>query len=90
MHSLLSAISDPLPRPLTSKQLERCGGDSFSLINIHSVVFSKCDVTSWEDQVELFKFAKAKSPSGGIDVVIANAGVYGPDILDGKTLFSVC
>ncbi|OAP57926.1 hypothetical protein AYL99_08664 [Fonsecaea erecta] len=46
-------------------------------------VFVQCDVTSWEEQENLFKVAKNKSPNGGIDVVIANAGIYGPDTLDG-------
>lgn len=43
----------------------------------------QCDVVKWEDQARLFKVAKEKSPNGGIDVVIANAGIYGPDTLDG-------
>ena len=45
--------------------------------------FVKCDVTSWEDQVEVFRVAREKAPNGRIDVVIANAGIYGPDVLDG-------
>lgn len=45
----------------------------------------KCDVTQWEDQKNLFKVARENSPSGRIDVVIANAGIYGPDALDGMT-----
>ncbi|KAF9888862.1 hypothetical protein FE257_008231 [Aspergillus nanangensis] len=45
--------------------------------------FVKCNVTSWEDQVRLFQVARGKSPTGGIDVVIANAGIYGPDVLEG-------
>lgn len=34
-----------------------------------------CDVTDWESQVNFFKQAIALSPHGGIDVVVANAGV---------------
>lgn len=45
-----------------------------------SIIFSKCDVTVWEDQVALFETAKAKSPSGGIDIVIANAGIFKEDL----------
>lgn len=45
--------------------------------------FVKCDVTSWEQQVEVFKVAREKSPNGRIDIVIANAGIYGPDVLEG-------
>jgi NAD(P)-dependent dehydrogenase (short-subunit alcohol dehydrogenase family) len=37
--------------------------------------FQHCDVTRWEDQVALFKTAVRASPSGGIDAVVANAGV---------------
>ncbi|KAH8695620.1 hypothetical protein BGW36DRAFT_429489 [Talaromyces proteolyticus] len=46
-------------------------------------VFVKCDVSSWHEQVNVFRRAKEKSPNGNIDVVIANAGIYGPDTLDG-------
>ncbi|KAL2827252.1 putative short chain dehydrogenase/ reductase [Aspergillus pseudoustus] len=49
------------------------------------VVYVKCDVTKWEDQVTVFETARARSPNGGIDIVIANAGIYGPDALDGLT-----
>ncbi|CAK7233722.1 hypothetical protein SBRCBS47491_008708 [Sporothrix bragantina] len=45
--------------------------------------FVKCDVTLWEQQVDVFKVAREKAPNGRIDVVIANAGIYGPDVLDG-------
>ena len=40
--------------------------------NIH---FVRCDVTEWQSQVNLFKEAVKLSPHGGIDAVIANAGV---------------
>lgn len=40
-------------------------------------------MTNWEEQVNVFKIAKEKAPNGKIDVVIANAGIYGPDALDG-------
>lgn len=57
---------------------------------MNRAVFVKCDVTSWEDQVSVFKVAKEKSPNGRIDVVIANAGIYGPDALDGELRFYRC
>ncbi|OAG39277.1 hypothetical protein AYO21_06481 [Fonsecaea monophora] len=44
-----------------------------------NILFVKCDVSSWEDQAALFAMAKAKSPNGGIDIVIANAGVFRED-----------
>ncbi|KAK4941022.1 hypothetical protein LTR10_018942 [Elasticomyces elasticus] len=37
--------------------------------------FVKCDVSSWDDQVQLFAAAVTKSPSKTVDIVIANAGV---------------
>ena len=40
--------------------------------NVH---FVHCDVTSWTSQVNLFKEAVRLSPHGGIDCVIANAGI---------------
>ncbi|BCS28062.1 uncharacterized protein APUU_61110S [Aspergillus puulaauensis] len=49
------------------------------------VVYVKCDVAQWEDQVTVFKTARDRSPNGGIDIVIANAGIYSPDAFDGIT-----
>jgi NAD(P)-dependent dehydrogenase (short-subunit alcohol dehydrogenase family) len=43
------------------------------------VTFVKCDTRVWEDQASLFKTACEKSPSGGIDIVLANAGITGLD-----------
>ena len=37
--------------------------------------FIKLDVTSWQSQVSFFKQAASLSPHGGIDCVIANAGI---------------
>ena len=34
-----------------------------------------CDVTNWQSQVDFFKTAVKLSPSGGIDAVVANAGI---------------
>ncbi|KAK7730114.1 hypothetical protein SLS57_001775 [Botryosphaeria dothidea] len=36
---------------------------------------SKCDVTNWDDQVSLFRAARAFSPTKLIHVVVANAGI---------------
>jgi NAD(P)-dependent dehydrogenase (short-subunit alcohol dehydrogenase family) len=46
-----------------------------------NVQFVKCDTTSWKDQLHMFKQAVAKSPDKSCDIVIANAGVSGPDEL---------
>ena len=40
--------------------------------NVHFVL---CDVTSWPSQVHLFHEAVKLSPHGGIDAVVANAGI---------------
>lgn len=40
--------------------------------------FFHCDVTDWDSQVAFFKAAAAASPHGGIDVVVANAGIVDP------------
>ncbi|KAL8812154.1 MAG: hypothetical protein Q9200_001234 [Gallowayella weberi] len=40
--------------------------------NVH---FVHCDVTDWQSQVNLFREAVKLSPHGGIDTVVANAGV---------------
>jgi len=40
-----------------------------------NVQFVKCDVTSWSDQVSLFKAAVSASPAKSCDIVVANAGI---------------
>ncbi|KAM0269071.1 hypothetical protein ACHAQH_009820 [Verticillium albo-atrum] len=40
--------------------------------------YSHCDVVDWDSQVAFFKDAARASPHGGIDVVVANAGVSCP------------
>lgn len=37
--------------------------------------FVKCDITDWDNQVQLFETAKKSSPNNSVDVVIANAGI---------------
>lgn len=44
--------------------------------NVH---FVHCDVTDWLSQVNLFKETARLSPHGGIDTVVANAGIAGAD-----------
>ncbi|KAF1346507.1 hypothetical protein BDV97DRAFT_357205 [Delphinella strobiligena] len=41
--------------------------------------FIKCDVTSWTDQLAMFKLAIAHSPHRSCDIVCANAGIIGED-----------
>ena len=40
-----------------------------------NVYFEACDVTKWEDQVRLFRQAVKHSAHGGIDSVVASAGI---------------
>tara|TARA_R110002003_G_scaffold1005_1_gene21945 strand:+ start:9724 stop:10821 length:1098 start_codon:yes stop_codon:yes gene_type:complete len=47
----------------------------------NQVHFVHCDVTNWQSQVNLFKEAVKLSPHGGIDTVVANAGIAGYDPL---------
>lgn len=54
--------------------------------------FVQTDVTSWEDQLNAFKLAIAKSASHTLDVVVANAGISIEDSLflnDGELPSSV-
>lgn len=39
------------------------------------LVFVRCDVTKWEDQVDLFHTAANITPSKTVDHVVANAGI---------------
>jgi NAD(P)-dependent dehydrogenase (short-subunit alcohol dehydrogenase family) len=43
--------------------------------------FVHCDVTDWQSQVNFFKEAVTLSPHGGLDCVVANAGIARRDIL---------
>ena len=38
-----------------------------------------CDVTDWDSQVQFFKRAAELSPHGGVDIVVANAGIATTD-----------
>jgi NAD(P)-dependent dehydrogenase (short-subunit alcohol dehydrogenase family) len=54
-----------------------------------SVHFVHCDVTDWQSQVNLFKEAVKLSPHGGLDTVVANAGIAGKDIVQSPGDMSV-
>ncbi|KAK6429201.1 hypothetical protein LTR95_014653, partial [Oleoguttula sp. CCFEE 5521] len=41
--------------------------------------FVRCDVLCWQEQLHLFKTAILRSPTKGIDIVLANAGISGQD-----------
>lgn len=53
------------------------------------VHFVQCDVTDWQAQVRMFKEAVRLSPHGGIDCVVANAGVAGIEPLHEPSDYSV-
>ncbi|KIV80884.1 hypothetical protein PV11_08351 [Exophiala sideris] len=44
-----------------------------------NVQFVKCDATVWGDQLNMFKRAMAEFPGKSCDIVVANAGITGPD-----------
>jgi NAD(P)-dependent dehydrogenase (short-subunit alcohol dehydrogenase family) len=57
---------------------------ALELSNCH---FVQCDVTNWDDQVQLFREAVSLSTSGKVDYVVANAGITHADdvfTFDGK------
>jgi NAD(P)-dependent dehydrogenase (short-subunit alcohol dehydrogenase family) len=45
----------------------------------HHYHYIHCDVTDWQSQVDLFASAVRLSPTGGIDTVVANAGIIDRD-----------
>lgn len=65
------------------------GGHKCSRVIAHpssnSHTFIKCNVASWDAQVAMFKHAISASPNGGIDIVVANAGIGESD----KDVFSL-
>jgi NAD(P)-dependent dehydrogenase (short-subunit alcohol dehydrogenase family) len=59
--------------------LDDAGGKALVSEFPHKVHFVRCNVTSWEDQANLFEEAVASSPTGKIHYVVANAGIIRPD-----------
>jgi len=55
--------------------LDEAEGDRLTKELGGSVKFVKCNVTVWADQLAVFKSAISSSPSGRVDIVIANAGI---------------
>lgn len=64
-----------------------CRDINTRLVGAGKAHFVHCDVTDWQSQVNLFKEAVRLSPHGGIDTVVANAGIAGKDILQEGTNF---
>ncbi|PQE31736.1 short chain dehydrogenase reductase family oxidoreductase protein [Rutstroemia sp. NJR-2017a WRK4] len=78
-----NGIGEAYTRGLVAAGLNVCIGDmdveagSKLASELQNTKFVKCDVSNWEDQVELFR--EAASFTGKIDYVIANAGVCPKD-----------
>lgn len=53
--------------------------NSVTNLLVSNVKFVTCDVTSWKDQLAMFRSAIANSPRKCVDIVVANAGISGPD-----------
>jgi len=64
---------------VTIADLDESAGQKLASEFPKNSVFVKCDVTSWDDQLAVFKTAVAKSPANSVDIVLANAGISGPD-----------
>jgi NAD(P)-dependent dehydrogenase (short-subunit alcohol dehydrogenase family) len=60
-----------------------CRAINKELTGQNKVHFVRCDVTDWQSQVNLFKEAVKLSPHGGLDTVVANAGIAGADVMQG-------
>ncbi|KAF1919007.1 hypothetical protein BDU57DRAFT_536035 [Ampelomyces quisqualis] len=58
-----------------------CRAVGKELAGKNRVHFVQCDVTDWQSQVNLFKEAIKLSPHGGLDAVVANAGIAGDDVM---------
>ncbi|KAK5755438.1 hypothetical protein LTS12_014423 [Elasticomyces elasticus] len=80
-----SGLGEAYVRALTSAKAAVCIADVDTqagerlAAELPGSIFIKCDVSVWEDQVEVFRQAAAFSSSGRIDYVIANAGVASPE-----------
>ncbi|CAG8957274.1 hypothetical protein HYFRA_00010697 [Hymenoscyphus fraxineus] len=71
---VIGDINDKLGEELVAEVRKTTGNQHLHYIH--------CDVTNWLSQVHFFKTAKQLSPTGGIDAVVANAG-----ITDGNKIF---
>ncbi|KAK5045413.1 hypothetical protein LTR84_009277 [Exophiala bonariae] len=68
-----------LDQEFGSKLEKELSGYTDNNTRLDSVKFIKTNVTSWAEQLNAFKSAISSSPSGRIDIVIANAGISGAD-----------
>ncbi|EGS22992.1 uncharacterized protein CTHT_0014720 [Thermochaetoides thermophila DSM 1495] len=66
-HIVLGDVNDKAGEALTAELRIAYPSQTF--------VYQHCDVTSWADQVSLYRFAMSSSPSGSIHTVVAAAGI---------------
>ncbi|RDL35897.1 NAD(P)-binding Rossmann-fold containing protein [Venustampulla echinocandica] len=71
---IIGDINDVRGRALVENVRKATGNQNHHYIH--------CDVTNWQSQVDFFREAVRLSPHGGIDAVVANAG-----ITDGSPMF---
>ncbi|KAK5087849.1 hypothetical protein LTR05_002064 [Lithohypha guttulata] len=65
---------------------EEVGHNLAKELSSSEIKFVKTDVTKWTDQLAMFKTAISSSPSGRIDIVIANAGISAADSIFANNL----
>ncbi|KAK4196177.1 putative dehydrogenase [Triangularia verruculosa] len=70
-HVFIGDVNDPLGHSLIADLRSAHPSQAFH--------YQHCDVTSWSDQLSLFKFALANSPGGVIEGVVAGAGIADMD-----------
>ncbi|KAK0737482.1 hypothetical protein B0T21DRAFT_410932 [Apiosordaria backusii] len=70
-HVVIGDVNDTLGHSLVADLRSSYPSQSFH--------YQHCDVTSWSDQLSLFKFALANSPTGVIEGVVAGAGIVDMD-----------
>ncbi|KAK8043756.1 hypothetical protein PG994_012594 [Apiospora phragmitis] len=72
-HVIIGDVQDAVGEALVA---ELRASDGVSSPHQH---YRHCDVTSWESQAAFFREAVALSPHGGLDAVVANAGISDTD-----------
>ncbi|CAI7633343.1 unnamed protein product [Penicillium glandicola] len=60
---------------VTISDLDETRGQEIAKELSPNAQFVKCNITSWDDQVQMFEAAIANSPHKSCDIVIANAGI---------------
>jgi NAD(P)-dependent dehydrogenase (short-subunit alcohol dehydrogenase family) len=64
---IIGDVSDERGKALVEEMRKQSGNQNHHYIH--------CDVTNWQSQVDFFRSAVKLSPHGGIDSVVANAGI---------------